>query len=277
MARVNGAHAQICHGTAFGREEGFLRLELVRWSAWGAGIALPDEWRAMLQGKAGEPFDSGQDTEARPALDFVAPLQRRRLSRLSRMAIDVAHRCLAEEGPRPALIFCTQYGEYGRTFELLSSLAAGEPLSPAAFGASVHNSAAGLCSIIEGVKGHAIAMSAGAETIENAFIECWSLLAGSEADEALLLFHDEPLPAAYGNAAPPVPGGMALGLLLKLPHSSVDGMPCLALRRPEREADSDDAGTAIGHALAIVGLLTGARTDIALSGWTWSWNGDGPN
>src|SRR3546814_19479787 len=75
------------------------------------------------------------------------------------------------EGETPFCIFCSRYGEYARAFEILNSMAEGEPVSPNAFSLSVHNTVSSLFSIARGDRTHSTAMAAGASTLEGGFLE----------------------------------------------------------------------------------------------------------
>src|SRR3546814_2016240 len=133
------------------------------------------EWAAGKKSIAG-PAD--------PDVSFVKPLLRRRLSPLNRMAFYVASSCMPE-GETPFCIFCSRYGEYARAFEILNSMAGGEPVSPNAFSLSVHNTVSSLFSIARGDRTHSTAMAAGASTLEGGFLEASGLLAEAPAASAL--------------------------------------------------------------------------------------------
>lgn len=187
------------------------------------------------------------------------------------MAVEVAHACL-EGAPVSSLLFCSRYGEYARTFELLTALADQQPLSPAAFSASVHNTSAALCSMAEGHHGTATAVAAGVSSLEHAFLDGWMQLRLGEATSLVLVFHDEPLPAPYPQPPVAMPGGFALALRLVFPGN---GIHANRLRlswnaRPDGWNGQDEG---YGSALDLVRLLTGrldraACRDARLI-WTW--------
>ncbi|MCH8686375.1 beta-ketoacyl synthase chain length factor [Sphingosinicellaceae bacterium A1X5R2] len=213
-----------------------------------------------------------------PDVGFLPPLQRRRMSRLSRMALTVAHDCLEAATAQPALVFCTRYGEYERTYGLLQDLADGEALSPASFSVSVHNTAAGLCSIHEGLAGYSTAISAGRETLEHGFLDCATLLNTGEADEALLVFHDEPLPEVYGRPEPGFPGGLALALLLRRAGQGGDELALAWREKAGDEAQNlpEPEPCAITQAGNVLRLLTRRADRCGHEGdrlrWIWSYH-----
>lgn len=177
------------------------------------------------------------------------------------------------------MIFCTRYGQYECTYSLLQELAAEEPLSPASFSVSVHNAAVGQFSIFEGLTGHSTVISSGPATLESAFVDCAAMLATGEAGEALLVYHDEPLPEVYGHTAPQkAPEGLALGLLMR--RAGQGGAELELTWRPDEARPSEMAGErfscAIDGAANVVLLLAGRtrsyeRADGRLL-WTWNYH-----
>ena len=71
-------------------------------------------------------------------------MQRRRIERLGRMAIQTACWCQEAEESGVPLVFASRHGDVARSMELLEALAADEPPSPTTFGLSVHNAIAAL-------------------------------------------------------------------------------------------------------------------------------------
>lgn len=185
-------------------------LAVARWSAWAPGLSEASAWQDWAAGSR----DLSPDPE-KPDVSFVRAMLRRRLSSLSRMAIHVAAKCL-DGGPTPdAYVFCSRYGEYERSFGILSDLARREEVSPAAFSLSVHNTSASLFSIDREDPTPYTALAAGDATLESAFLEAWSLLQSREASRVLLVYHDEPLPPLYGKQHTNVTQNYALALVLQ--------------------------------------------------------------
>jgi hypothetical protein len=150
-------------------------------------------------------------------VDFVPAMQRRRLSRLSKISLRTLHECLEQLADRDAVdtgfirtVFASPHGEIHRTVDLLKELAAGEPLSPMGFSLSVHNTAAGIYSIVSGNQAASVSVAAGCDTLEQAVVEAVSQSAYHRQVIALV-FADEPLPALYHTEfAVPFPFGLAL-------------------------------------------------------------------
>ncbi|PSD26840.1 3-oxoacyl-ACP synthase, partial [Stenotrophomonas maltophilia] len=115
-----------------------IEFSIVDWAAWAPGLSERSQWL----GWADAPYPPvGEDT---PALAEIPAMQRRRIERLGRMAIQAA--CWCEEGQgadsQVPLVFASRHGDVARSMELLGALSNDQPLSPTGFGLSVHNAIA---------------------------------------------------------------------------------------------------------------------------------------
>jgi hypothetical protein len=233
-----------------------LCCSLLGWSAWAPGVSTAEEWQQWAQGSRaiGETPDS-------PPIDFIPALQRRRLSRLSRLSLAVAHAC-ADNHPLPT-VFASRHGEIHRTLGLLDDLARHEPLSPMAFSLSVHNTASGLYSIASGNTAPSTAIAAGLDTLPMAFIEAIGQL--QRHNEVMVIYAEEPLPDEYGSFAC---GDAVMAVALRL------GKPGKA-RQWQLKAKSDSSGAEYASGLHLVRWLCTPPTELLLqgerSGWSWSW------
>ncbi|MFM4703269.1 beta-ketoacyl synthase chain length factor [Aeromonas bivalvium] len=81
-----------------------------------------------------------------PATPLLPMMMARRLSAGSRLAVQLGLTMLARYSVDSA-VFVSRHGELARSMSLLQGLAAGKALSPTDFSMSVHNTAAGICSI----------------------------------------------------------------------------------------------------------------------------------
>ena len=243
-----------------------LSCSLLGWAAWAPGVATPEQWQAWAHGK--HAITDSPDT---PPVDFIPALQRRRLSRLSRLALAAAYAC---EDSNPAIenrhrlptVFASRHGEIHRTVGLLTDLANDEPLSPMAFSLSVHNTASGLYSITSGNTAPSTAIAAGLDTLPMAFIEAIGQLQRHE--EVMLVYAEEPLPDDYQPFAPDDDSHL-LGLALRLGKAS--GKHTLSLQPSATEHTADSAsGLSLLRFLANSDLTT-LHTVGERSGWRWSW------
>lgn len=172
-----------------------IEFSVVDWSAWAPGVTTKSDWQQW----AASPFlPAGDDT---PALPEVPPMQRRRIERLGRMAIQAACWCeQPEDAGQVPLVFASRHGDVARSMELLDTLRQDAPLSPTAFGLSVHNAVAALYSIARGQRGNYLALAGGQGTVEAACVEAFGLLADG-ADEVRVIAYESPLPPVYAGFA----------------------------------------------------------------------------
>ncbi|MFB9125468.1 hypothetical protein E2553_17340 [Paraburkholderia dipogonis] len=162
-------------------------IPVARWSSWPAAAS------------------------AAPDIGFIEPIVRRRLSTLSRVALKVAHDCVARDAVR--VVFASRHGELRRTTDILRAISAGEPVSPTAFSLSVLNAMTGVFGIARGDRSAASAISAGAETLGYALLEAHAQYATQPDSPTLLVYADEPADPAYGTIEDEVQGG-AIAILL---------------------------------------------------------------
>ncbi|NMY74979.1 beta-ketoacyl synthase chain length factor [Pseudomonas lundensis] len=184
-----------------------INFNIAAWRAWAPGLDSVADWQAWSQ-QPGLLATSG----AAPDVSFLPAMQRRRLSRLARMAFSVGWP-LAEGHPALPLVFVSRHGETPRTFDILSDLAAEQPLSPTQFSLSVHNAVIGLWSILRGETSEMTALAAAGDGLEHGLIEACALL-NEGAPAVLLVITEEQPPDAYASWIDDVPFPYAVGLLL---------------------------------------------------------------
>jgi len=167
-----------------------------RWAAWAPGLPSAERWSAWA---AAPWLPSGDEV---PAVAELPAMQRRRLTRLGRMALQVAWDCQGCDAADLGfpLIFASRYGDVERSLELLRGLDADNELSPTGFGMSVHNAVSGMYSIARGDVSPAVCVAAGASSAGAGLIEAAGLLADG-AREVMLVAYDEPLPSPYESFA----------------------------------------------------------------------------
>jgi hypothetical protein len=176
---------------------------------------------------------------AAPDIGFIEPIVRRRLSTLSKVALKVAHDCVAEDAVR--VVFASRHGELRRTTDILRSISAGEPVSPTAFSLSVLNAMTGVFGIARGDRSAASAISAGAETLGYALLEAHAQYATQPDSPVLLVYADEPADAAYGTIEDEVQGG-ALAILLD-GEAATGHMVCFLTRADEQGVERVGGGS----------------------------------
>ena len=195
-------------GSPSGRDEPpVINFNIAAWRAWAPGLDNVADWQAWSQ----QP-QAIAASDASPDVSFLPAMQRRRLSRLARMAFSVGWP-LAEGHEALPLVFVSRHGETPRTFDILSELAADQPLSPTQFSLSVHNAVIGLWSIMRGETSEMTALAAAGDGLEHGLIEACALL-NEGAPAVLLVITEEQPPQAYEHWIDDVPFAYAVGLLL---------------------------------------------------------------
>lgn len=125
-------------------------------------------------------------------------MQRRRIDRLGRIALQAAWWCADATTANMPLIFASRHGDVARSCELLAQRARDEPMSPTHFGLSVHNAVVALYSIARGEHGNCLALAGGRASAEAALVEACGLLADG-AEEVLVVVYDVPLPTIHAS------------------------------------------------------------------------------
>lgn len=165
-------------------------FNIAQWQAWAPGIKDNAHWQRW----ADDPYLPDGDSVP-PSVDFLPAMQRRRLGFLARLVISCAWPLAEGRAPMP-LVYCSHHGETSRTFKLLTDLAAHEPLSPTAFGLSVHNAIPGLWSILRQEHTETVSLSVLGDGLEHAFLEA-ALLLAQGIDSVLVVVADEIPPVPY--------------------------------------------------------------------------------
>lgn len=223
-------------------------FQIEQWRAWAPGLDSEQAWQVWAR----EP-ERVPDSDEQPTCDFLPAMQRRRLSRLARMALHVAWPLCSENEQLP-LVYASRHGETPRTYALLSEVAEGQPLSPTQFGLSVHNAIAGQWSILRGQRGESVAIAGEADTFEHAMVEAAALLAeGTPA--VLVVIAEERPPEAYRDWIDDVPFSYAVAL--KVRGIDTDGgTPPSERWQLTLQPNRDDAATsAWPHALEFLRAL----------------------
>ncbi|QGZ39047.1 beta-ketoacyl synthase-like protein [Pseudoduganella flava] len=236
-----------------------ISFSIVGHAAWAPGLGTPDEWSAWAAAPWPIPAEGEPGVRAMPAM------QRRRLGQLGKMALDVAYQALGEHAGVPT-VFCSRHGETARAIALLDDLAHGVPLSPTAFGMSVHNANAGMFSIARGDRANHIALAAGSGTLEHAVIEACGLLADGEP-MVLLVACECPLPDMFAPFADRAEEPHAFAWLM-----ARDGGERLALDWTAADADEPHGG--MPGTLEVLRFFAGGAAQLErVAGrrrWRWS-------
>lgn len=241
-------------------------VRIAQWRAWAPSLETDAAWLAWAR----EPW-TPQDRGEQPDCAFLPAMQRRRLSRMARMALEVAWP-LCDDDEQLPLVFASRHGETPRTYALLGDVIDQKPLSPTQFGLSVHNAIAGQWSILRGQRGEASAIAGEADTFEHAMLEAATLL-DQGAPAAIVVLAEERPPAAYDGWIDDVPFSYALALRVDKagPDRGEPPNPHWQLRL-QRNTDHGHT-SAWPHALAFLRALHGPREPLQhawkMRRWIW--------
>ena len=184
-----------------------LSFSVKAWDGWLGGVRSQEQWKNFLShfhsvGSATSVTDALESVQLSESVDqflYLKPRQRRRLSQLSKMTLDVAFGA-AEGGAHMPTVFASRRGEVSRMAGLLESICRESEASPTAFSLSVHNTASGLFSIQSGNQQPSTAIAAGHDTVASALLEACGQLANG-APEVLLVISEEMMPEVYSSMA----------------------------------------------------------------------------
>ena len=255
-----------------------MNIEFVirEWAAWAPTLGDREQWRAWTTATDGLLPPSNDEA---PALAAMPAMSRRRLNPLGRAAAQVAYE-LAD--PTPAadkaggtpMVYASRYGDASRSLALLADLARGEPISPTAFGLSVHNAIGAMVSIARGDRAHHSALAGGVSSAGAGLIEAAALLADGE-DSVVLVHYDAPLPGDYAAFVdePAAPYAWAWRVAAPRPGEAHLQM---ALGAPESPpSDPIDANLPFGLALLRFALSDRPAWHRNADGQSWRWSRHG--
>lgn len=231
------------------RDDGDMELYIKSWATW-----MPS------------PSKDGAIAPEQPALNQVPAMTRRRLSKMTKLAFDVALQTI-EQQDTTALptIFASRHGDLHKTLMLLQQLGEKEPLSPSQFALSVHNAISGQFSMYSQNQADSNAIAAGADSLHYAILEAAARFCSeSDLKQLLVVYADEPVPEPYQQFCqdPSIP--IALAILL---HRNEGELVKFSMQHNEQsQAESDQA-------LKLLPFLQGELEQLTLAGqqrqWQW--------
>ena len=244
--------------------------------AWVAGAGL---WTPGFAGLAAWAAGARDEAAREPRCALLSVRLAGRASLLTRMAAEVLEQAAAGAAlAELATVFVTAYGESQTLGALLGQLCADGVYSPARFSASVHNTAAGLCSIATGSRGFSTTLAAGFDGVAMGLLEAMALLE-QRGGEAVVVFADEapPPPFARAGLAPLATAlrlcaerpARPLGRLARLRPSGLEPTPALHAVSFAPGVPASFATNPVAPSLPLLAALHGQRAGpCALSpGW----------
>ena len=128
------------------------------------------------------------------AIEYIPAMQRRRLSRLAKLALNSAMQTL-DTHDVDYIVWVSQYGDEAKTLNILEDVLSDQTPSPTQFSTSVHNAISGLYSILCQDATPATSL---AGAWNDGLIEAYAWLkTRPEARQVLLVYYDEALPDIY--------------------------------------------------------------------------------
>jgi len=187
-------------------QQQIITLNIDTWVANSAGLSHHSDWQNWAREEIW-PDDNTLNT------DHIPPMMRRRMSSLSKLAVQTALTAI-ESQHIDYMVFSCRHGELHRSVEIVKSILIGEEASPMAFSQSVHNTAAGLATIASKQPIPLTSIAAAQNTFQSAILEAWLYLNEHPSHKVLLVDFDEPLPSDYQQYEEWQFQGYALGLTL---------------------------------------------------------------
>ncbi|GIU11379.1 MULTISPECIES: beta-ketoacyl synthase chain length factor [unclassified Shewanella] len=239
-----------------------LKFSILSWGAWSPHYQQANEWLTWPNAT----IDYSTQQIAVPKLAHVPAMQRRRLSKLTKIILEAIHQCAPEKQCRS--IFASQHGEINRTIGLLNDIVDKSALSPTGFSQSVHNTASGIYSILSGNRAASTSIAAGKNTLSQGFIEAFGQL-HADPEPLLLVYADEQVPQVYQQFSSSPEWAIATAFMLAPADDSQVALATLTLTPSNKQ---------VGNELSIGLLLSSlaAKQNISgvLSGWHWELNCD---
>jgi hypothetical protein len=158
------------------------------------------------------------DDAALSAIDAIPALQRRRLSRLAKVALHCARMAVANVvEPVDYIVWSSRFGDEHTTLKILMDIAQATAPSPLQFSTSVHNAIAGLYSILWQDETPSICISSAEDCAwPDAMSEACAYLHSQALHSALVIYYDGALPEIYSCLDGATSGNFALAARITL-------------------------------------------------------------
>jgi hypothetical protein len=167
-----------------------LKYHISEWAAWAPGLDSYPKWQLYFN------KELALDLSQKPDVTFLPAMFRRKLSPLCRMVFATVNSLKKQDALKNSpLVFSSRHGELDLSIKLINSMIESEPMSPAGFSMSVHNSPAGLLSIFYKNKNASTAISARGTTLSAAFLEAVTQLQINE--QVVLCYADLSMPEPF--------------------------------------------------------------------------------
>jgi hypothetical protein len=186
-----------------------LRLTIDQWAFWSPMGSDPLDWQASKS--PGSDKLQPKDVSG----NLIPMMHRRRMSTVCKTGVQVALKINSDVTIDYA-IFCSQHGEVERSELLIDQLTKNSELSPTDFSLSVHNTTAGLYTIIKKSSIPSTSIASGVSSFASGWIEAEAYLNENRAGRVLLVNHDGSVPDSYQDYLYCDQNTFAFALLIRL-------------------------------------------------------------
>lgn len=200
----------------------------------------------------------------------MAPMLRRRLNRLGRVALQAAWDCQGDDIGMP-IVFASRYGDAARSLALLEDLVSGQEVSPTGFNMSVHNAIGALYAIARADRSNAVSVAAGRASAGAGLLEAAALLADG-APEVMLVCYDDTLPEPYEVFRDEPPCAWAWAWRIARPEGEE---PPITVHHGGHADDAPAAQLPAGLDLLRFFLSGEHRLEQRVEGQQWLWQREG--
>lgn len=157
-----------------------------------------------------------QDSDELTAINEVPAMQRRRLSKLAKIALNSARKMQQQFGEIDYIVWTSCFGDEQNTLKILHEIANEGTASPTQFSILVHNAIAGLYSILFQDDTVSTSISSRLSTCwQDAVTEAYSFLQANGKQRALVIYYEQPLPEVYIDQVADFEQGIAISALVE--------------------------------------------------------------
>lgn len=239
-------------------------MNILNWHAIAPGLNTKPQWQEWANNTLDE--WSGEIAKYQK----ISMMTARRMSLPSRLAVETGLTLLDDKPD--AAIFISRHGELERTYKIVRNLAENQDLSPTDFAMSVHNTAAGMLTIVAKQMLPITSLAASRDGFQQGLIEAQAMLT-SGTTRILLVDFDGIVPAAYHASFKEPAWPYAVGLLI----SAGDQLRCQNIgNKSQAILQSSEQ---LPQALQFLRAWLSKQNEFVISGSTinkttvhWQWN-----
>ena len=157
-----------------------------------------------------------------PDTSFIPPMQRRKMSCLTRLVIGIVEEIAPPDGAFP-IVYSSRFGDWGQTLGQVLKYSKEKEISPIGFGFSVHNAVPAQLSILKNNHSTYTAISCGANTFDAGLIESVTMLLQQE--DVIYICAGDETPETYRVVLPNEFNRFAFGLWMSKNKETETAIP----------------------------------------------------